>query len=159
MDGIERPLNAENKGYEMLLKMGWKQGKGLGKEQTGRTKPIIAAGLKNDRGRTGIGVLEAHQRAIANLEEAKIQLEQERMNEFRNVLKFTATCRAVTKAALRARHAIQTLDERRHITRHILWPSEDNEEEHIPPHVQLHASVAYLLNIHCYSLYRGTFFD
>ncbi len=38
--GLAQPISAENKGFGMLLKMGFKPGQGLGKDETGRSEPI-----------------------------------------------------------------------------------------------------------------------
>jgi len=36
----EAPLDPSNRGYKLLLKMGWKQGQGIGKEGTGMKQPL-----------------------------------------------------------------------------------------------------------------------
>ncbi|GMH71956.1 hypothetical protein TrLO_g6935 [Triparma laevis f. longispina] len=43
------PLTKANKGYQMLMKMGgWKEGKGIGKEEQGETKPL-SVGMQTSR--------------------------------------------------------------------------------------------------------------
>lgn len=37
---LSRPLDESNKGHALLMKMGYKEGQGLGKSQSGRTEPI-----------------------------------------------------------------------------------------------------------------------
>ena len=37
---VHRPIPIENKGHKMLAKMGWKEGSGLGKDNTGRAEPV-----------------------------------------------------------------------------------------------------------------------
>ena len=37
---LYRPIKDENKGRQMLEKMGWVEGEGLGKTKTGRTEPV-----------------------------------------------------------------------------------------------------------------------
>lgn len=38
--GLETPLDESNKGFAMLQRMGYKQGSGLGRNQTGRVEPV-----------------------------------------------------------------------------------------------------------------------
>eukprot|EP00177_Eucheuma_denticulatum_P008314 GFKZ01015124.1.p1 GENE.GFKZ01015124.1~~GFKZ01015124.1.p1 ORF type:complete len:439 (-),score=65.94 GFKZ01015124.1:2053-3213(-) len=47
-----RPLEKSNKGFEMLEKMGWKKGDGLGSEREGRREPVVA---EMRRHRAGLG--------------------------------------------------------------------------------------------------------
>jgi len=46
------PINESNKGFQMLVKMGYKKGTGLGKESTGIQEPLALL-IKEDR--SGIG--------------------------------------------------------------------------------------------------------
>ena len=48
----EKSIDPKNKGFKMLQKMGWSEGKGLGKESSGRLEPIPVS-TKNDR--SGLG--------------------------------------------------------------------------------------------------------
>jgi len=45
-------IGEENKGHKLLKLMGWKEGKGLGKDGQGRVTPVIAK-IKTDK--TGVG--------------------------------------------------------------------------------------------------------
>lgn len=47
-----RPLEKNNRGFEMLEKMGWKKGDGLGSEREGRREPVVA---ELRRHRAGLG--------------------------------------------------------------------------------------------------------
>lgn len=49
---LSQPLAADNKGFQMLAKMGYKAGKGLGKNEDARTEPI-GISIKKDRGGLG----------------------------------------------------------------------------------------------------------
>jgi len=40
LDGLSNPLNSSNKGYAMLVKMGYQPGESLGKDKKGRLEPI-----------------------------------------------------------------------------------------------------------------------
>jgi len=37
---VFRPISTENVGRQMLEKMGWKEGEGLGREGVGRREPV-----------------------------------------------------------------------------------------------------------------------
>ena len=49
---VEKSIDSKNKGFKMLQTMGWAEGKGLGKEASGRLEPIPVS-TKNDR--SGLG--------------------------------------------------------------------------------------------------------
>ncbi|CAL7944663.1 unnamed protein product [Xylocopa violacea] len=50
--GLSSAITSSNKGFEMLMKMGYKPGQGIGKTESGRTEPI---GLEVKLGRQGLG--------------------------------------------------------------------------------------------------------
>ncbi|XP_020624844.1 angiogenic factor with G patch and FHA domains 1-like [Orbicella faveolata] len=52
---VHRPISTENVGRQMLEKMGWKEGEGLGREGAGRREPVIVEVRDNLRG-LGTGV-------------------------------------------------------------------------------------------------------
>uniref|UniRef100_A0A0K2SWY4 Angiogenic factor with G patch and FHA domains 1like [Bombus impatiens] n=1 Tax=Lepeophtheirus salmonis TaxID=72036 RepID=A0A0K2SWY4_LEPSM len=51
---LEKSLDSRNKGFNMMSKMGWKEGEGLGKDSAGRSEPVpieerkVRAGLGSD---------------------------------------------------------------------------------------------------------------
>lgn len=51
-EGLSSAITSSNKGFEMLMKMGYKPGQGIGKTESGRTEPI---GLEVKLGRQGLG--------------------------------------------------------------------------------------------------------
>ena len=51
-EGLAQPLQAGNKGFQMLLKMGFKEGQGLGEEGKGKKEPV---GVEIKEGRRGLG--------------------------------------------------------------------------------------------------------
>jgi len=66
-EGLDRPLTAENKGFAMLQKMGFKPGMSLGKTDTGIKEPVR---ITLPKGRTGVGHA-AH--AIVKQKEANVR--------------------------------------------------------------------------------------
>lgn len=57
--GLETALGSDNKGFALLMKMGYKQGEGLGKKKTGRAEPVP---INLKVGRQGLGKEEDEQR-------------------------------------------------------------------------------------------------
>ncbi|XP_064475129.1 angiogenic factor with G patch and FHA domains 1-like isoform X1 [Ornithodoros turicata] len=47
---VDRVLPTENKGFQMLQKMGWKEGEGLGKQNQGTTEPVVVEQRKAHAG-------------------------------------------------------------------------------------------------------------
>ena len=47
-DGLQKPIDSNNKGFEMLVKMGYKAGETLGKSNSGSAE-LIDVKMKNDR--------------------------------------------------------------------------------------------------------------
>jgi len=58
-EALSLPLPRDNKGYELLSKMGFQPGQGLGRAQQGRAEPVPLV-LKSGRG--GVGAEEARRR-------------------------------------------------------------------------------------------------
>lgn len=53
---LDTELNADNKGFKLLQKMGWSKGEGLGKNNQGETAPIP---LVNNESKAGLGAIGA----------------------------------------------------------------------------------------------------
>ncbi|XP_034115785.1 G patch domain-containing protein 11 [Drosophila albomicans] len=66
---LSQPLAADNKGFQLLTKMGYKAGSGLGKQADARIEPI-GISIKNDRG--GLG----REAAMAELAAKRQELRQ-----------------------------------------------------------------------------------
>ena len=54
-DGLAQPINSDNKGYQILMKMGFKGTGGLGKTEQGRSDPVPVV-IKESR--KGLGEME-----------------------------------------------------------------------------------------------------
>lgn len=45
---IDKKLDKDNKGLQLLTRMGWKEGQGLGKNESGITEPVLKLILKGN---------------------------------------------------------------------------------------------------------------
>ncbi|KAK0175993.1 hypothetical protein PV328_000174 [Microctonus aethiopoides] len=57
-EGLSSAISANNKGFEMIMKMGYKPGRGIGKNESGLSEPI-PMNLKTNR--TGLGTISKKQ--------------------------------------------------------------------------------------------------
>lgn len=78
----ETPLKETNRGFALLQKMGWSQGQGLGKAESGRTEPINPVSVV---GTAGLGssqpaIVEAPNR-LAKRKRQQLQITQERYKQ------------------------------------------------------------------------------
>lgn len=73
-EGLEKPIGEENKGFSMLLKMGFKPGSSLGASQSGIVEPI-GINVKTDR--KGFG----REEALKNVRQLKKQYREQRKEE------------------------------------------------------------------------------
>ena len=77
---LEKALNTkistENKGYKLLKKLGFEEGKGLGKNKQGIQNPIP---ISTQQGKTGLGI-EGDKRRIKTLKERKENNEFQQMS-------------------------------------------------------------------------------
>ena len=60
------PLGKGNRGHEMLVKMGWRAGEGLGRAGQGRTEPVVASAL--GKLRAGLGSQSTASRWLEQVE-------------------------------------------------------------------------------------------
>eukprot|EP00350_Pseudokeronopsis_sp_OXSARD2_P000463 CAMPEP_0170564166 /NCGR_PEP_ID=MMETSP0211-20121228/71456_1 /TAXON_ID=311385 /ORGANISM="Pseudokeronopsis sp., Strain OXSARD2" /LENGTH=123 /DNA_ID=CAMNT_0010883319 /DNA_START=94 /DNA_END=465 /DNA_ORIENTATION=+ len=77
-EGANTPLTAENKGYQMLQKLGFKQGEGLGKKDHGRTAPLPLV-IKN--GKFGI----KYEELVQERKDTRIKFNEATMNSFQSI--------------------------------------------------------------------------
>mmetsp|Transcript_21625 Transcript_21625/g.47503 ORF Transcript_21625/g.47503 Transcript_21625/m.47503 type:complete len:300 (-) Transcript_21625:73-972(-) len=84
MATIDKALAPQNKGYQMLLRMGWKEGGGLGPNQKGITEPVRGGLDRWDRaGGVGKQEQDEHYTNEENIERRKLAIEVEETEEDR----------------------------------------------------------------------------
>eukprot|EP00959_Pyramimonas_sp_CCMP1952_P027309 574112-Pyramimonas_sp.AAC.1 len=81
---LDKSIAPQNKGYQMLLRMGWKEGGGLGPNQKGITEPV-RGGLDRWDKVGGVGKQEQieHYTNEENIERKKLAIEVEETEEDR----------------------------------------------------------------------------
>ena len=177
--GLETPLDASNKGFEMLQKMGY-EGGGLGKDEDGMVDPLPTE-IRKTRDARGIGIPEAARRAQASWEAAKRHMRKVEASSFAQHNQRRFNERAGLKASRRARSAVRDLDERAGLRWTPIWPSDEAHPQRAfadasgavygqdasglvpavggldeePPEVALRTAVAYLRDCHGYCLVHG----
>lgn len=130
-EGLKRKIGEENKGYNMLKKLGFQVDKGLGKSETGLLLPLD---IKEHRKKYGIGIIapnfpsskrvaekvtSLHQQSI--FEEAKESFRTNSRDKWRN--------REQASAVRKAEKVIIDLDGQLDIARHGLWPNLEGASE------------------------------
>ena len=121
--GLETPLDASNKGFEMLRKMGY-EGGGLGKDGAGIEQPL-ATETRRPRDTQGVGIPQAARRAQLSWEAARRHVEQRERTDFAQHNQRRFSDRACLKASRRARSACRDLDERKGLRWTPIWPSDE----------------------------------
>lgn len=123
--GLATAIAPENKGYGMLLKMGFKEGAGLGVRGDGRTTPV-AVTVKSDRG--GLGrhlALAAKSEAYAKAREANARrvadVSQRQQEEFRARKQRECAEREAYAEQFAMRRACEQLDTAIGLPRSELW--------------------------------------
>ncbi|KAK9846087.1 hypothetical protein WJX84_007175 [Apatococcus fuscideae] len=132
-EGLANPLTAENRGFQLLSKMGYQPGQGLGKGAVGAAIPI-AVEIKSKR--TGLGIDEAQkerqsqQLQMQQLRAAKRQKHQEvKQTDFRGGQAAAATNRRLEGQLRQASRTCEDLDRRAGMTASPMWPVEPKPDE------------------------------
>lgn len=105
--GLSTAISSDNKGFQMLAKMGFKEGEGLGKSKSGRTEPIKIE-LKNEK--LGLGV-ETH---VKEKVKATISMKKQNLaktlSDFQMNNKLKQAQRSLHKDIITAQRACEDLD-------------------------------------------------
>eukprot|EP00051_Salpingoeca_urceolata_P034942 m.27398 g.27398 ORF g.27398 m.27398 type:complete len:279 (-) comp8532_c0_seq1:61-897(-) len=119
---LATPLDQSNKGFQLLAKMGFKAGSGLGKRESGRTEPV-AVQLK--QGRQGLGreaLLAARQRVKVMARQRKRQDLELSTSEFRRRMQQKFSQKTLERDLTNAQRACEQLDMKAGVERTELWP-------------------------------------
>lgn len=106
-EGLSKPLTEENKGYKMMQKMGFKDGTGLGKTQSGIKEPIS---INVKRSNSGVG-REQHIKSIIKSHcNAKKQKLETKLSEFKESAKEKHRSSMLYKDYFKAQRMCEELD-------------------------------------------------
>ncbi|KAI8468044.1 MAG: G-patch domain-containing protein [Monoraphidium minutum] len=126
-EALAAPLPAENKGFALLSKMGYRPGQGLGRGQQGRAEPVPLV-LKS--GRAGLGVEEARAQRKREAEQRALEQAAKRQRHaaaaqhgFKGAQAEAFALRKLRRHAAQAAAACASLDERAGVTDNPLLPS------------------------------------
>lgn len=106
-EGLSKPLTEDNKGYKMLQKMGFKNGTGLGKSQSGIKEPIP---INLKRGTSGVGREQHVKSIIKSRYIAKRQKLETEMSEFKESAKEKHRFSILHKDYFKAQRMCEELD-------------------------------------------------
>ncbi|KAF8562811.1 hypothetical protein P879_11767 [Paragonimus westermani] len=126
-EGLQKQVDATNKGFGLLLKMGYKPGQGLGKNAEGRQEPVPIA---LPEGRSGLGLATAKKEMM----DWQQQLVQVRQTYFRSSMAERYRQCRIRNQLTAARNLCFQLDTERDITVPInpdYWPV--SEDAHVQP--------------------------
>ncbi|KAJ3348931.1 G patch domain-containing protein 11 [Allomyces javanicus] len=117
--GLKRKLDESNKGMQLLKKMGFKDGKGLGKDAAGMAEPLA---VSLHAGRTGIGVKTAEDLAVEQ-EAKRVKLLQEAQGSFRDWRSTRFQEKMLESDIKKCRKICYELDSKQDLLTHThLWP-------------------------------------
>lgn len=133
---LQCSLGSDNKGFALLQKMGYKAGRGLGRNETGMIEPIA---LEIKKGRGGIGHERAKKRkAEERMEHRKQMLQVKRQaekfayNDYRVRFRFKKDQNQMEGDLRKSQFACQQLDEKKGIDipeQTWYWVPTDQDEE------------------------------
>lgn len=131
-EGLRKQVDPSNKGFGLLLKMGYKPGEGLGKNSEGRHDPVP---IELPEGRSGLGLVSSRRerlQAILEFRKRKIQMER---NMFRSAMSQKyQLCRTRNQLAS-ARNMCFQLDTEKGITIPVhpsYWPLKEDAQNDEP---------------------------
>ncbi|CAH8561213.1 unnamed protein product [Dicrocoelium dendriticum] len=128
-EGLRKQVDSSNKGFGLLLKMGYKPGEGLGKNSEGRLEPVP---IDLPEGKSGLGLVSSRKerlQAILEFRKRKIQAER---NMFRSAMSHKYQLCRVQNQLVSARNMCFQLDAEKGITIPVhpsYWPLREDEQD------------------------------
>ncbi|XP_028398754.1 G patch domain-containing protein 11-like [Dendronephthya gigantea] len=132
---LSNAIDSSNKGFALLAKMGYKEGKGLGKQGEGRKEPIP---LSIKEGRGGLGQesemkrkQELQEKCLKVARDKRIKLEAKQREDFREKQKEIFSNKLVEKDLFQSQKACEQLDKAENMSCKEVWfwPERLNENE------------------------------
>jgi len=127
--GIQAPISADNKGFQLLKKFGYSGG-GLGKDGRG-TESSVPVVIRDSKDKIGIGSTSIKERKEREYKAMICSLELRRKclaQDFTKRMKFKDDLRRLKQSTNSAENCLQNLDLRHGVVEHSLWPKPELEE-------------------------------
>ncbi|XP_012173875.2 G patch domain-containing protein 11 [Bombus terrestris] len=127
--GLSSAITSSNKGYEMIMKMGYKPGQGIGKTGSGRIEPISLE-VKLDRQGLGEGIAKKERKKKDNSHRDK--LDNKSMKDFRDRIAQKRTEQLLKTDLYKSQKVCQKLDIQQEIKKPKeiwFWLPQDNEDD------------------------------
>ena len=122
---LKVPISSTNKGFKLLMKIGYKEGEGLGKDGMGIIEPI-AVTKRNNKDVSGLGIEEMKNEELKKREDKKIRnnaVVEKIKQYFTDNRSQTYNNKKRKKDIIKIRNSIYELDVKKNISYHELWPS------------------------------------
>jgi len=133
-EGLSTPVSKSNIGHKLLEKMGYKEGMGLGRKESGISTPVD---INLKAGRSGLGRESQIKSKKKELLDSRLSHEKTNQHRFRTHQKSHLGERKARSDLKKAQHICESLDTQAGIGAHSLWPpklkSEPVEEETLEP--------------------------
>ncbi|CAH8828868.1 unnamed protein product [Trichobilharzia szidati] len=130
-EGLRKQVGPENKGFNLLSKMGYVPGKGLGKNATGRADPVP---IEIPQGREGLGFATEKNERLLYRETLRQQMQIACKNEFRDIMAVRFRQNRLNRQFHAARRICRDLDLKESITTPVdesFWPPPDPVAEEV----------------------------
>ncbi len=171
--GLSTAITSDNKGFQLLKKMGYKEGSKLGPNQTkGLIEPIP---IKIHPSRSGLGEQNEKKEKIRVKEEIKSKFNQQIQSTYQNNLKQKYYFKRLRSDIIKCQSICEKLDrEKFNLEENILWKNnevnidqdDDDDEEkeedgnnQLTMEDQLKRLTEYLRDKHLYCIWCGQTFD
>jgi hypothetical protein len=160
--GLSTAITSDNKGFQLLKKMGYKEGSKLG--TNGLIEPIQ---IKIHPSRSGLGEQNEKKEQIRKIEEIKTKFTQQIQSNYQDNLKEKYYLKRLRIDIAKCQSVCERLDkEKFNLEENILWKNnkqdinEDDEEEDPPnSEFQLKKLTEYLRDKHLYCIWCGQTFE
>ena len=114
LKALSTMISSDNKGYQLLKKLGFEEGKGIGKNKQGITEPLP---LSSHKGTSGLGV-DSEKRKQRSMQERREKASVEKIVfEFKDLLQRKEEERRVSSHRRKAFNALVELETRAGLTR------------------------------------------
>jgi len=161
--GLSTAITSDNKGFQLLKKMGYKEGTKLGKN--GLIEPIS---IKIHPSRSGLGEENEKKEQIRKIEEVKTKFNQHIQSTYQDNLKQKYYLKRLRIDIAKSQSVCERLDkEKFNLEENILWKNnkqdinEDDDDEEDSPNIefQLKKLTEYLRDKHLYCIWCGQTFE